>query len=159
MHKLKDLLKRFSKQELILTLFAWGVMVVGFVFLILGIVASYLPVDHPLPEAQANFSWRYLGLIIIASGAVIYLGTLLFFAKQTDRVFEKEKRRKQRLEAMMSDYKDESETVVVGQNGQIEESKPATTTIAPEAEVNTKPVEEHNTSLDNAVIDAEIKGK
>lgn len=145
----KKFLAKVSRNELISYVIATIVVVIGLVFLILGIVADNLPVTSELAKAQPAFPWRYIGLIVIAVGITVYLVTLLIYAKQVDRVYDKEKRRKQRLQAMMSDAKDE-DTFVVNEQGQVEAKETKTIEETP---IENKPVEEiKSATVENATI-------
>ena len=99
-----------------------AVGVVGLVFIILGIIADNVNYDNPLNQAQLNFKFRYIGLIIIASAALIAFVTLLIFARNVDKENEKANRRKQRLNALMSDIKKDENTLIV-ENGVIKEKE------------------------------------
>lgn len=150
--------KKFHQKETFFVVFSLITIVIGVVFLILGIVADHLSEQSDLAKWQHTLAMpiRYIGLIIFAGGVVILLCSLLFFAKQVDRVYEKEKRRKQRLEAMMSDTDDKAETVIVGQDGKIEE-KTQTQTIEQDTPVENKPLE-NSAPNDNLVVDDSLKG-
>lgn len=102
---------KIEKKELRLYIASGLVAIVGVVFLILGIVGSHLSPRSDLYKIQENFSWRYIGLIIIAASVIFALIVLLYFAKKVDRISDRELRRKQRLSAMMQN--DESEKFVV----------------------------------------------
>ena len=90
----------------------------GFILIILGIIADNLKPSSELNKAQASFKFRWLGLIFIGAAVAFALIVLLVNAKKTDRVIERETRRKQRLNAMMYDIKKDEQTVVV-ENGKI----------------------------------------
>jgi len=108
--------KKLSTKEIIFYLIALAAFLTGVIFAILGIVGSHLSVDSYLFKVQIKFSWRWIGLIIIGCGVIIALITLLISAKKTDRISEREIRRKQRLSAMMSDVEEKEETVVINKN-------------------------------------------
>ncbi len=130
--------KKLSRKELVLYCSSIVVGIIGFVFLLLGIIADNLGVTSDLYKAQGNFPWRYLGFIIIGVAVIFAIIVLCVFAKKIDRVTDREIRRKQRLSAMMSDIEKKDEIVV--SDGKIVEDKPKA--IEKEEEVDTKPVEE-----------------
>lgn len=74
----------------------------GIALMILGLIASYLPVrtiDNPLAVAQANSPLTFIqwGLIALALGVVIAVIVLSVFAHRFDRESEKASRRAARL--------------------------------------------------------------
>lgn len=143
------MLKKLSRQELIPYAISVVAGVVGLVFLLLGIIADNLDVNHPLNKAQASFPWRYLGLILIIGAVVIFVTTLLVFAKKIDRKADRELRRKQRLSAMMSDV-DKQEEIVVSDGKIVEnQSKPVE---EKEPELETKPIENPTPTSTNVNI-------
>lgn len=117
------MLKNISKKELAWYIGAIIIGVTGLVFIVLGIVGDNLPVDNWLNIVQSAFRWRYLGLILLAFGVIVFIITLLVNAKKVDRVNDRAMRRKQRLSAMMSDIKKDETTVVVDQTGQVQDNK------------------------------------
>mgnify|MGYP003304293471 CR=1 FL=1 len=131
------MLKKLSRTELILYIVSVVIALVGFVFLLLGVIADNLGVDHPLYLAQAKFPWRYLGLILIGVAIIFAIIVLCVYAKKVDRVSDRELRRKQRLSAMMSDIEKKEEIVV--SEGKIVDEKPQEDTKEPELE--TKPID------------------
>lgn len=130
------MLKKLPLKELICYSASAFATLVGVVFLILGIVSDNGSTSSTLAKAQANFSWRWVGLIIIACAFVFALIILLVNARKVDRVTEKELRRKQRLTAMMSDIKKEENTVIV-ENGKL--TNPTHTIIDKDADPSLNP--------------------
>lgn len=128
--------KKLSRSEIICYSVSLFAAVVGLVFLILGIVGSNISVSSTLAKVQANFSWRWIGLIIIGCAAIFALIILLVNARKVDRVTERELRRKQRLTAMMSDIKKE-ENIVTVENGKL--TNPTHTIIDKDADPSLNP--------------------
>lgn len=130
------MLKKLSRSELICYSISVFVAVAGIVFLILGIVGDNISSSISLAKIQANFSWRWIGLILMGAAIIFALIILLVNARKVDRITEKEQRRKQRLTAMMSDIKKEENTVVV-ENGKL--SNPTHTIIDKDADPSLNP--------------------
>lgn len=149
------MLKKLSFKELVLYATSAVIALVGLVFLILGIVADNLGIDSPLYKAQAGFPWRYLGLIIICVAVIFAITVLCVFAKKTDRVADREARRKQRLNAMMSDIEKQEEIVV--SDGKIVDEKKVVE--EKEEEVETKPVQPIETKTEEPKIDQPVEQK
>lgn len=112
------------------------IALVGVVFLILGIVGANISQKSTLAKIQENFSWRWIGLILIGVAVIFALIVLLVSARKVDRVIEREQRRKQRLTAMMSDANKEENTVYV-ENGKL--VNPTHTIIDKEDDPSLKP--------------------
>lgn len=110
------MLKKLTLKEIVLYSASIIIGLVGIVFTILGIVGAHIPVTSSLAKIQIGFSWRWIGLIILAVAVILALITLLVVAKKTDRITEREIRRKQRLSAMMSDIDNKEETVVINKD-------------------------------------------
>ena len=136
------MLKKLSKNELILYAVASSIAFIGLVFLLLGIIADNLDINSALNKAQASFPWRYIGLILILGAVIFTLIVLLAYAKRIDRVTDRELRRKQRLSAMMSDL-DKKEEIVVSE-GKIVDNAPTNQEVEKEPEVETKPIDNMN---------------
>ncbi|MCQ2792447.1 MAG: hypothetical protein MJ208_02875 [Bacilli bacterium] len=136
------MLKKLSKNELILYAVASSIAFIGLVFLLLGIIADNLDINSALNKAQASFPWRYIGLILILGAVIFALIVLLAYAKRIDRVTDRELRRKQRLSAMMSDL-DKKEEIVVSE-GKIVDNTPTNQEVEKEPEVETKPIDNMN---------------
>lgn len=92
--------------------------------MILGLVADNLSVGNTLDLFQQKMAipLRFVGLIIFACALIFFLIVTLVFAKQVDRVIERETRRKQRLEAMLNDN-DSKERILVKDGKVINEEK------------------------------------
>ena len=103
------------------------VAILGIVSLVFGIVGYHLnvpPEDNfiALAEAKIVLNFRYWGLILIGSGALIAVIVLSIFAQSADRKYEKNLRRQQRLSSSKiseMEIKPAVETIEV-------ESKPVT---------------------------------
>ena len=108
----KKFLSRLSRNELISYVVGTVIGLAGLAVLILGIVADNLPIDNDFAKSQPAFPLRYLGLIIFAVGVLVYIATLSIYAKKTDRVLDKEKRRQQRLQAMLNEAPADDAVVV-----------------------------------------------
>lgn len=147
------MLKKLSFKELVLYATSAVIALVGLIFLILGVVADNLGIDSPLYKAQGGFPWRYLGLILISIAVVFAITVLCVFAKKTDRVADREARRKQRLNAMMSDIEKQEEIVV--SDGKIIDEKKVVE--EKEEEVETKPVQPIETKTEEPKIDQPVE--
>lgn len=130
------LLNKLKKSELICYSASIFVSVVGIVFVILGIVGSNISQNSQLAKIQLGFNWRWIGLILIGAAVIFALIILLVNAHKSDRIIEKETRRKQRLTAMMSDASKEENTVYVD-NGKL--VNPTHTIIDKEDDPSLKP--------------------
>ena len=113
MKKIKDPSKKQNKKKLPLHPFelVWYILVGlvgiwGLTYIVLGLIASYLPIkaeDPGLVKANAKilelFKLDFLGwgLIILAIAAVSAVVVLIFFSSKVDRDYEKNVRRAQRL--------------------------------------------------------------
>ena len=113
MSKIKDPSKKQNKKKLPLHPFelVWYVLcglvgIWGLTYIVLGIIASLLPIKTEDPElVKANakilelFKLDFLGwgLIILAISAVAAVVVLLLFSNKVDRDYEKNVRRAQRL--------------------------------------------------------------
>lgn len=92
--------------EIILYVVSGGLALWGLTYMILGLLAKYLPIlssKNPLVSFDntiANLfglNSLYWGMIIFVIGALVAVLTLLYFAKSADRDFDKKERRKARL--------------------------------------------------------------
>lgn len=113
MSKIKDPSKKQNKKKFPLHPFelVWYILcglvgIWGLTYIVLGIVAGYLPIkseDPALVKADAKilelFKLGFLGwgLIILAIAAVAAVVVLLVFSNKVDRDYEKNVRRAQRL--------------------------------------------------------------
>lgn len=152
---LKKFLKKVSLNELIWYIASIFIMIIGLIFIILGIVGDSLPVDNPLRKVQENFSWRYIGLIIFAFAVIVFIIVLLIYGKKAERVMDREARRKQRLQAMLSDNEEKKETIIVDEHGKIEHKKVSTVEIN---ETKTEAINNKDEAFKDAVI-TDIKKK
>ena len=111
--KIKDPSKKKANNKLPISIFelVWysvqgAVALWGLTYMVLGLVAENLPTkaeDTGLVKANADFAKTFgldflgWGLIILAIGAVLIVICLLITANKSDRQYEKETRRAQRL--------------------------------------------------------------
>ena len=144
MKKIKDpsLKKNNKKLPLHPFEFVWYILVGlvgiwGLTYIILGLVASYLPIkteDPGLVQANAKilelFKLDFLGwgLIILAIAAVAAVVVLILFSNKIDRDYEKNVRRAQRLaqleeEEAKEESIEEQKIVVDAEVQQVEEKK------------------------------------
>lgn len=151
---LKKLLEKLSVKELALYVTSIVIAILGFVFLIIGVVADNLGVDNPLYQMQAAFPWRYIGFILIGVAVIFAIIVLCAFAKKTDRISDREMRRKQRLSAMMSDI-EKQEEIVVSDGKIVEDHKKVEET--QEEPVETKPIESTEPPHEEAKIDQPVE--
>ena len=161
MKKIKDpsLKKNNKKLPLHPFEFVWYILVGlvgiwGLTYIILGLVASYLPIkteDPGLVQANAKilelFKLDFLGwgLIILAIAAVAAVVVLILFSNKIDRDYEKNVRRAQRLAQLEEEeVKEES----------IEEQK-----IVVDAEVAPVEEKEEKIEIKEAPVEAEPEAK
>ena len=111
---------KISVKELVLYIICGAFILWGLVYIILGLLASYLPLAqsaNPLFNANLalknTFGLGFLGwgLILTGSFAVIFAGILLYFAKGTDKNLDKDQRRAARLAARNKTPKEEAPVV------------------------------------------------
>lgn len=112
------MLKNLTRKELYFYIGSACGVVIGLVFLIIGIIADHLAVTSALYKMQAAFPWRYIGLIIVGASIIFAIVVLVLYAKKIDRVSDRELRRKHRLSAMMSDV--ENKEQIIANNPQTE---------------------------------------
>ena len=118
------MLKKVSRPERIIYYSSLVASFIGVVFIILGIIGNNLDPKTSLYKIQQAFSWRYIGLIIIAAALITSLVCLCVNAKKVDRIADRESRRKQRLSAMMSDLDKKEDTIVINEGKIVESNKP-----------------------------------
>lgn len=111
-----------NKLERYIYYFSGALGTCGLVFIILGIIAENGSYESILNQIQLYFRFRYFGLILFGAAVLISLVTLLIYARIVDRENEKNIRRKQRLNALMSDAKKDENTLVV-ENGVVKEEE------------------------------------
>ena len=126
---------KLSRFEIVFYTLSGLLFIAGIVFVILGIIADHASPNDPLQNAQnAFFSFRYFGLILLSSGTVIAVLSLLLFARGAEKRAEREERRKQRLEMA---EKIEKEEVI-----DVKSSTVITNTSTPNVEANISSTEE-----------------
>lgn len=109
-----------TKKEIVFYAIAAFLATVGLVFLVFGIVGTYLPVlasDNWILVSEnawltnwSHMGYRYWGLILIGVGAIIAIICLTYFAKAGDRDEERALRRAQRLAIASEDAPIEAES-------------------------------------------------
>ena len=151
MRKIKDpSLKQNKKKmpihpfELVWYIICGLVGIWGITYIVLGLVAEYLPAkyqDGEYVKANEKFAsifkldWFGWGLIILAIAAVAAVIVLLIFSNKVDRNYEKSVRRAQRLAQLeQEEAKEEQEQIVDAEVAPVEETK--------EEPVEEQPVEE-----------------
>ena len=151
MRKIKDpSLKQNKKKmpihpfELVWYIICGLVGIWGITYIVLGLVAEYLPAkyqDGEYVKANAKFAeifkldWFGWGLIILAIAAVAAVIVLLIFSNKVDRNYEKSVRRAQRLAQLeQEEAKEEQKQIVDAEVAPVEEAK--------EELVEEQPVEE-----------------
>lgn len=108
--------KRFSRGEVLISIFDGLLILGGLVLIVLGLVADYLPIediDDYNWSGQATFSeamhmsYRWFGLILFLGGVLLSVIFLNFFAKKSDTNNEREQRRAQRMKIISDSQKAE----------------------------------------------------
>lgn len=140
MSKIKDPSKKANKKHKKLPLhpaeLVWYVIcglvgLWGITYIVLGLVAQNLPItaeDNQFVEANLDFAktfgldWLGWGLIILAIAAVAAVIVLLSLAGKSDREYEKNTRRAQRL-AQLELEEEKEEQIVEAQVNEVKEEK------------------------------------
>ena len=100
-------MKKISNKEFVWYLGCGLVVAFGIILLVFGIIGDNMnaPIESNYVkqfEKNLGFELRYLGIIIMAIGALVAVIVLIWNAKRADRDIEKRIRREQRLMAQSS---------------------------------------------------------